>query len=79
MKLNKFVCLTKNVDIFQNESKFLINIPLKKNVTANETNFMDTELNNAIMFHSEFQYKFLKRRSNNKRLNEVLKRFYPIY
>ena len=54
-------------------------MPLKKNVTANETNFMDTELNNAIMFHSEFQYKFLKRRSNNKRLNEVLKRFYPIY
>lgn len=51
-------------------------MPLKKkNATANQANFIDTELNHVTMVHLEFQCKFLKRKSNDKRLNEVFKRF----
>ena len=35
---------------------------------------MDTILNHAVMVHLEIQYKFLKSRSNNARLNAVLKK-----
>ena len=51
-------------------------MPLKKKKgRANEANFMDTELNHAIMVQLEFQYKFPRKRSNNTRFNEVSKMF----
>ena len=49
--------------------------PEKKYVRVNEANSMDTELNHAIMVQLEFHYKFPRKRSNNTRLNEVLKMF----
>ena len=49
--------------------------PEKKKGRANEANFMDTELNHAIMVQLEFQYKFPRKRSNNTRFNEVSKMF----
>ena len=40
-------------------------MPLKKYVSAKKANCMDTVLNHPVIVLLKYQYKFLKRRSNN--------------
>ena len=65
-KLNKLGAPAKNVNTFQ-FTMFWINIPppKQKYLRSNQVEFMETELNHAIMFSSELRYQYLKKRKHD--------------
>ena len=69
-EINKLGPLNKNIDIFHNVCIEVLEkyAPEKqKYIRANPANFMDSELNHAIMLRSKLRNKFLKSRSNKDR------------
>ena len=66
-EIKKFAPRNKNTSIFHNVYIEVLEKYAPEKQKYNQANFMDSNLNHAIMLHSKLRNKFLKSKSNQDR------------